>query len=86
VGRIEDPDFAWYSLFYKIESINVLSRQVGSGFLLILIGSTIVVLTFILSIVSALAGGGKDKKEGGAKGGKAAQGGKGAAKAKGRRR
>ncbi|MHC4943643.1 MAG: hypothetical protein ACYTG7_11560 [Planctomycetota bacterium] len=64
VGRIEDPDFAWYTVFYKIDSIALLNNQVGSGYLIVLIGSTMVALTFILSIVTALSGGGKEKPQG----------------------
>ncbi|MBU0754831.1 MAG: hypothetical protein KJ645_06795, partial [Planctomycetes bacterium] len=63
IGRIENPDFSWYDMFYKINAVNLLAERVGSGFLMVWIGSTIVVLTFILSIVSALSGGGKDKTE-----------------------
>ncbi|MFH1999100.1 MAG: hypothetical protein ABIK28_05425 [Planctomycetota bacterium] len=76
VGKIEAPDFHWYQLFYQLDALNLLTGSIGSGMLLIWIGSTIVVLTFILSIVGALSGGGnKDKK---------AQ--RGNAKAKGRKR
>ena len=64
VGRIENPDFSWYNLFYKIDAINLLADRVGSGFLMIWIGSTLVALTFIFSIVSALSGGGKNTSEG----------------------
>lgn len=74
VGRIEDPDFSWYELFYKIDSINMLTDRVGSGFMIILIGSSIVALTFVFSIVSAMSGGGKDKSEGRAKSGNKGKG------------
>lgn len=71
VARIEDPNFSWYQLFYQVDALNLLTNSIGSGMLLIWLGSTIVVLTFILSIFGAVSGGGdKDKKakRGGAKG------------------
>jgi hypothetical protein len=53
--------YSWYDFFYDIDAINWLSNDAGSGLLLIMLGSTIVVLTFIVSIITAVAGGGKEK-------------------------
>lgn len=50
----------WYSFLYDIKAINHLAGDVGTGLMLTFIGSTLVVVTFIVSLFSAVAGGGKD--------------------------
>jgi len=57
VGGIDG--FEWYSFLYKIKALDVLTEKVGSGTILILLGATISSLTFIISLFSALTGGGK---------------------------
>ncbi len=56
VGGIENHD--WYSFLYKLEALELLSAKVGSGLILLLIGSSICGLTFIFSLFSAVSGGG----------------------------
>lgn len=51
----------WYEFFFKVKALNALTAEIGSGTILLLIGSTIVALTFILSLFSAISGGGKSK-------------------------
>ena len=68
-------NYSWYNFLYDIDAINWLANDAGSGLLLIMLGSTVVVLTFIISIATAVAGGGQDKK-----------GDRGGAKTRGRRR
>lgn len=62
IGTIEDPDFVWYNCFYQIKALNMLTENIGSGLLLIWLGSTLVALTFIVSLVTAVSGGGKEKE------------------------
>jgi hypothetical protein len=62
IGGIEEADFAWYNCFYQIKALNLLTENIGSGLLLIWLGSTLVALTFIVSLVTAVAGGGKEKE------------------------
>jgi hypothetical protein len=71
VGGIEG--FDWYMFFFKVSALNELTAQVGSGMMLLLLGSTIASLTFIMSLFSAVTGGGK-KKPAKAKGSKPAKG------------
>jgi hypothetical protein len=59
-ANIEGFDIA---AIYKIRMLEHLAQSVGSGFLLVLIGSTYVSIQFILAIVGALTGG--KKQEGG---------------------
>lgn len=54
----ETPGFAWGEV-YKVSALEQLTANVGSGTILILAGSTYVVLTFLRSFVNALTGGGK---------------------------
>ena len=62
---VAPENFSWYSFLYDIDAINWLANDAGSGLLLIMIGSTLVVLTFIISIATAVVGGGEDKKSAG---------------------
>ncbi len=57
----EDAMVAWHEFFYKYKALNALTAEIGSGTILLLVGSTIVALTFVLSLFSAISGGGKSK-------------------------
>ena len=57
-------DMAFYKFFYNVDAINWLAKDVGSGLLLVMLGSTMTVLTFIVSLFTAIFGGGKDKEKG----------------------
>ncbi len=59
--------FAFGDVF-KGDTYKALVEQIGSGSFLILIGSTIVVVTFIVSLFTALTGGGKAEEKGKARG------------------
>lgn len=56
------PDFD-IGAVYKIRMLEHLAQNIGSGFLLVLIGSTYVAINFIMAIVGAFTSGGK-KTEG----------------------
>ena len=56
-----DGAVTWYEFFLKYKALNALTADIGSGTILLLVGSTIVTLTFILSLFSAISGGGKSK-------------------------
>ena len=57
----ESNKHSWYEFLYNVDALNFLAKDVGVGFLLVLIGSTLVSLTFIASIVTAMSGGDKGK-------------------------
>ena len=52
---------SWPEFFFKYKALNALTAEIGSGTILLLVGSTIVALTFVLSLFSAVSGGGKAK-------------------------
>jgi len=54
--------YEWYEFLFKLDALNWLSGSVGSGMLLIMLGSSLIVLTFIVSLFTAIISGGQDEK------------------------
>jgi hypothetical protein len=55
------PNYSWYDFLYNFQAMGWLGQDVGSGLLLIMIGSSIISITFMVSLFSAVFGGGKEK-------------------------
>ena len=70
-------DISAFQFLFKIKALKELTNHVGSGVMLILVGSTISSLTFIFSLFSAVTGGGKSKAAKASKSAKASGKGKG---------
>lgn len=54
-------DKNWYQCLYDVKTMSELASLTGSGLILIMLGSSLVALTFIVSLATAVAGGGKEK-------------------------
>jgi len=64
----EAKHLEWYEFLFDIDALNQITAYVGSGLILVLLGSTIVTLTFLASIASVFAGAGKTQKSGSPRG------------------